>query len=405
MNTWGREAFACHPHHLYGPMAAAACGENGPGTSYPTGGANTADGWPPIAYTVIANLSRPFFLFTDDALFAVRFGVVSLWTLGMLVLVGLASRRGISKLQSLTAATAITVLPGIGYFSSFVSPYAALPILTAYAIWTYDWLLARLKNRFSLDRRTIVEGLAAAAFPAITILTVPHSISVVIAVSIGIGLTALRHLFRKGSLRPSPRSVLIGLSAALLTPLAYFVHRFYNAIRAWRTIEYPSDASPDVSDAVTSSHNSDWFAEAQARAWNFFPRAIDSALPVPDLYRFVATLLTFVVVGVVIARALRLLDSHDYGLLEIGIVIASPIGALIYYYSLSFEAPPRYGLPLALLGFSVLIVRKLPPRAIGVVVALATLLFVFAVRSDPIYIEQPCWEVGANGYLQLCESS
>ena len=405
MNTWGREAFACHPHQIYGPMAVAACGEFGPGSEYPTGGANTADGWPPLAYTAIANLSRPFFLFTDDALHAVRLGTALLWSFGMLCLFGLAKQRGVRKLQSLSAILAITALPGIGYFSSFVSPYAALPILTAYAIWTYDWLVEKLSQGNLFDPRSLMKTAAALGFPAVAILAVPHSISVVVAISIGLGLNLLRNIFPLKTLRLEPRSLLLGISALLFTPAAYATNRFYNSIRAWRSIDYPTDTVPDVTDVVATGHDSNWFAQARSRTWDFFPNAINSALPVPEFFGFAATLLTLFVIAVVAARALTLMKSNDHGFFEIGILLASPISALVYYYSLSFEAPPRYGLPLALLGFCLIIVRKLPNRAIVAIVALSATLNVVAVQSDPIYIEQPCWQVGDSGYLELCESS
>lgn len=402
MNTWGREAFACHPHHLYGSMALAACGENGPGTSYPTGGTNTAEGWPPLSYIVIANLARPFFLVVDDPLYASRGAVVVLWTLGMLALAALAVQRGMSKVQTVSWTLAVSALPGLGYFSSFVSPYSAVPILTAYAIWSFGWLVT-LAEDLKVERtwRFSAKSLAVLLFPTVSVLTIPHSISVVIAISVGISIFALQSLWRKKTKYRAAFTLITAVLSAFLSATAYFAYRVYNRFNGSRVVPYPPDTLPDTPPPAIE-HDPDWIGQAVARAWNFFPNAIGSALPVPRALAFFSALLTALVVTVVVGSALGLLRSMDRGSLAIAVLTASPIGALIFYYTLSFEPPPRYGLPLAFLGFALLLTQPLAKRATTVLLILGLALTSSALVADPIYIEQPCWEVGPDGYLQQC---
>lgn len=406
MNTWGREAFACHPHSLFGPMAVAACGENGPGTSYPTGGANTADVWPPLAYTTLANLSRPFFLFTDDPLYAVRGATVLLWVFGMGFLAKLMLQNGARKTQVFALAVTLTSLPSIGYFSSFISPYAAIPILTSYALWSYQWFLASMKREaFSLSRVHILKSIIAAIFPVVLVLSVPHTVSVIVSIAISL-LIFLAIQFKPTTKCLNCRRLfsMAALSMFLLAS-AYLTKRFYDAIRVWRQIDYPPDVLPDAGVGTEFTHDPNWFGQALARAWSFFPNAINSPLPVPSTFGFFASFFTMIAVAFVVTTALGLTASSDKGALAIGVLLASPVSALFYYYTLSFEPPPRYGLALAFLGFSLLGLKRISGRASLTLSVLSLILFYLALTGDKIYIEQPCWSVGGDGYLELCEAS
>lgn len=405
MNAWGREAFACHPHQLYGPMAQAACGENGPGNMYPTGGANTAEGWPPIAYVAIANLSRPIALFVDDPLHAARVGVVALWGLGMLCLAKLARKNGQSDAFIIGWVLAMSSLPGIAYFSSFVSPYSSIPLLAAYAIWSTLWIFQRLNDlKQPWTRADLVPATCALMFPAISVLTVPHSISIVIAISIALGLYAITNLNRKNPKESALRMVVASTTAFVLAFGANRAYRFYVSYNARRSIPYPVDTNPDVAPP-TMVHDQDWLGQGIQRAWDFFPNALHSALPVNRSFEFTSTLFIWGVVGVILAAALGLSSSRNAGFLATGVIVASPVSALVFYYSLTFEPPPRYGLPLALFGSAIVLIVPASRRATRIFLTLATILAVFAVVNEPIYIEQPCWQVGESGYLELCESS
>lgn len=402
MNTWGREAFACHPHSLYGPMSVAGCGERGPGTSYPTGGSSTAAGWPPIAYFAIASLSRPFFLFFDDPLYAVRAGVVSLWALGFVALAFLARRIGSGKLQIIGASSALSALPGLGYFSSFVSPYSAIPLLTAYCLWVgFQLLQSPEKYLHFLPRFSPGRSLAIFSYPVVAVLTIPHSVTTVIALVGGIIMLG----FTKGIYRTPRKLVFSTLSAsvasATLVALAFLAHRGFMWLVAERTVPFPPDTlqDPPLPSVV---HDSDWVGQLLFRAWNFFPNGINSALPVPRVGAFLASLLTWLVISVVVGRSAGLLESRDRGAFCLGVVVASPLGALLFYYTLTFEAPPRYGLPLAFLGFSLALFPPLVRRVTGILLLLGLLITGISLISDPIYIEQPCWKVGLSGFLEQC---
>ena len=405
MNTWGREAFSCHPHQLHGSMALAACGENGPGYMYPTGGANTAEGWPPIAYVAIANLSRPIALFVDDPLHVARGGVVALWGLGMLCLAKIARKNGQSDAFIIGWVLAMSSLPGIAYFSSFVSPYSSIPLLAAYAIWSTLWIFQRLNDlKHPWTRADLVPAICALMFPAVSVLTVPHSISIVIAVSIALGLSAVGNLDRRQPTQSVLR-ILTALSVAFtIAVFANRAYRFYGSYNARRSIPYPSDTNKDPAPAALV-HDQDWFGQGIKRSWDFFPNALHSALPVNRTFEFVSTLFVIGLVSLVVAIAIGHTSSKKAGFLAAGVIISSPISALVFYYSLTFEPPPRYGLPLAIFGAAIVLIVPARRQTNRILLTLALCLAALAVFNEPIYIEQPCWQVGDSGYLEHCQSS
>lgn len=401
MNTWGRQAFACHPHHLYGPMALSPCGVDGPGYNYPTGGASTAESWPPGAYVIIATLSAPFHLLFADPLFAVRAGVVLTWSLGT-ALIGIRALRSSRNLVSTTGwVLALSSLPATGYFSSFVSPYCILPLVCFYSLWLFD----QAENFFSQCQprsklKLAVTGLGFLMFPFALMFSIPHSISIVIAVSFAIFFSSLLHFKGKPFRQSVQRFLVFGTISFFLVFLARWAHNFYNRVNASRSIPWPVDTVPDAG-ASPLEHDPNWIYQIVVRAWNFFPMSLNDPLPNSYLIEFVVSLLTVLIVALIVGSSLGILQHNELPLAA-GILVSSPIAGLLFYYALNFEPPPRYGIALSI--FSIAICAKIRTNKISsvVILILAIALGVLALSSPQIYLEQPCWMIGDEGFLEVC---
>jgi hypothetical protein len=400
MNTWGREAFACHPHQLYGAMAQAACGENGPGTSYPTGGANTADGWPPLAYVVIANFARPFFIFVEDPLYTVRGAVVLTWSLGMVALACLAITFGIRRIQIVAWIAAVTALPAIGYFSAFVTPYSLLPLLVACLLWSFKELHRLITQREKKTRREILQSVIAVSLVVLSTLAIPHAIAVVGALALGLTFEFLKSwsATRLKSWRQLLSDALLPPFLALGALVSFSVYRRLNALRS---VPYPSDTRPDVGDPLPE-REIDLIRDMTSVAWRFFPGGLRSELPVDQALSFLSDLAIFLVVTIIVASALNLLRRNQFGSLSLGVLIASPLAGTFFFYELGFETPLRYGLPLALFAVALSVMVPLRKPALTALFVLSLLLTISALRADPIYIQSQCMEVGPSGFLVPC---
>ena len=82
MNTWARELYTCNPVPPFGGVSTIPCGGDGPDGLYPDNGRNSAAGWPPIYYFVVANLMRPLLAFGVEPVTSGRLVSASIWAAG-----------------------------------------------------------------------------------------------------------------------------------------------------------------------------------------------------------------------------------------------------------------------------------------------------------------------------------
>jgi len=360
LNDWGKTAFSCYPVSLIGITTPVPCGEIGPGASYPTGGTNTAAGWPPIYYFLTALLMAPVKLLfgVTDNLFAARYATGLIWAAGTASLSLLVRIKSKSLVLGLTFSLLATSLSLFGQSASFVSPHSAVPLLLAlglfvafrtdkqFKVLANTWDSINLRNRwFSIFK----SSWPIVLFGALLAFTVPHAFPILIAMGIYLFVGVIiffrnnpSRIFAFGALS----AIVFGSSAALF----FESNRFWAWQNAVRAVPFPDDVNPAAADVTALGSFPDLIQQVVALWWDFWPLGQSNPWLQGVAAIFIENLWVFLLAALIVTALATLGVGHWLFRVSLGLVITAPIASNAAFSTLQFAIPERYGMAIVLLG-------------------------------------------------------
>ncbi len=360
MNDWGKTAFSCYPVSVIGITTPVPCDEIGPGSSYPTGGTNTAALWPPVYYFITAFLMVPIKLFfgISDNLFAARYATGLIWAAGTAFLSLIVRVKSKSFLLGLTFALLATSLSLFGQSASYVSPHSTVPFLLALGIF----VAFRLEKQFerlsqdwsSLDPWSRLLAVVRGSWPvglfgSLLAMTVPHTFPILIALGVYVFVGVL---FRN---RQSV-SKIIGFGALTALALGAAAGLFLIAYRIWgwqstiRIVPFPDDVNPASADVTALSAYPDLIQQLIALWWDFWPLGLSNPWLQGAAAIFIENLWVFFLAALILTALATLGVGHWLFRISLGLVVTAPIASNLAFSTLQFAIPERYGLAMVLLG-------------------------------------------------------
>lgn len=389
MNTWAKEAFSCHPHSIFGPMTQVKCGDILQGYGYPTGGSNTSQAWPPVYFIIDSLLMRPFEIFTPDHLYSARFGSALLWSFGITAIANCLLSIRIAKSNIAISTLLMTALPVSAYYSSFVTPYSATPMLVAIMLWIFRKQIGPLPSQVEpLNLKTWVFFGAASI---LAMFTIPHFILGIFCFGIAAALASSRASARLQSSRNLSGLVIPFLVASAITMLSKLTFGIWPFIQSRREVPYPADVRvemgnvdpPDISYGSVEQLIRD-------RLLTFWPHGINFGYPSSGWLYILVSIWVITLGGFSVLMLLRVLGNSRFSTLGTALVIASSTMSIAYAVQLPTPPPIRYGFTAVVIGCLLLSDdRVLRPKHFGlrVVGALVIATYILSFTIAPIYNE------------------
>ncbi|MGV1003172.1 MAG: hypothetical protein ACOYEV_00085 [Candidatus Nanopelagicales bacterium] len=363
--SWSQRVFDCWPTFPFGRVTANACGVFGPLAGYPEAGTNTSAVWPPGYYITVATLMRPFMLVTDEPLIAARLASALVFVAGAVVLACVALRLSGSHILAMTVGIMCASLPGLWQLGGYLTPHAAAPLAAAGLAWWLLWVTEPGRGV-----RSSLGWSALAGFLAMIYL--PHSIGAVVAVVVAATALAWRRRADWGAARV-PFAAGLGLLAT-----AVITNKVWGMIVSARALGGPGFAQPsEPPEGVKVAVLTYWDA--------FWPRGIG-----PGQFLTVAEtqwtqLLIYIFVGLLGYWLLG--GAHlPQRALAGGIIVAAPLAATYFAYTLNYAIPLRYGASLVALSVLLLAIPRPRRSYLAFVGALTTIAYAVAVLSIGSYL-------------------
>jgi len=394
LNDWGKTAFSCYPVSIFGMTTPVPCNEIGPGSSYPTGGTNTAAVWPPVYYFLTASLMsliKLFFGITDN-LFAARYATGLIWAVGTAFLSLIVRVKSKSFVSGLTFSLLATSLSLFGQSASFVSPHSTVPLLLALGIF-FAFRLEKQFENLSQNWKTIGPWLRILSmvrgswpiilFGALLSLTVPHTFPILIALGVYVFVGVLFR-YRQSFSR------IIGFGALTASALGTAAGLFYVANRIWgwqntiRTVPFPDDVNPASADVTASATYPDLIQQLIALWWDFWPLGLSNPWLQGAAAIFIENLWVFFLGALILTALATLGVGHWLFRLSLGLVVTAPIASNLAFSTLQFVIPERYGMAIVLLGLFGLANENLTRFFRGVLLAGAIATYLISFFYSPL---------------------
>lgn len=341
LNTWSRDAFACHQVFPYGQVTQVPCGDVAAPKFYPEGGTNTAAGWPPLYYVWAALVARIAMLFGAEPLTGARLASALLWTAGSVLLVLLVRHFG-GRLAAAAAVGLLSVaIPVSSQLGAFVTPYSAQLLLSVALTWVALDLVAT--ERLTLRRLLVAAGVSLTAT-----LTVPHALVAVFVVALTV---VLAQPLRRQTLARLSTGAAIGVVGVV----GFLAWQQLVNIRSTpfgsgvnlegRTVVAPRTPLPPV-DTLLSQWAQFWPNPVSGDALGYL---------VPETY--LATIAVIMVVAGVGAAVLAPGVPWSTTALALALLVAAPVTAWAAATYFDYAVPLRYGsstigISLAILGLA-----------------------------------------------------
>jgi hypothetical protein len=376
IGSWAKDVFSCYP----GTMTLVPCGEYGAATNYPEFGLNSAQGWPPIGYAVIAFFGAPFVWMGIEPLFAIRIGTSIVWSIGVAFLGLISLRKSSSFMSALILVFLLTGLPIFGYFTSAVSPHALNPLLAALALYvSFRWIEAyRPELGFRSMWRWPLFMLAASTVGAFTI---PQSLTIFLT---AIVFVTLYLIFAKQPLTGRLAVGGLGLLTATLTALVFAGSlRMWGWVQTLRAIPTPAQAGWGGGSDAAYDNGFDLIVKRWASFW---PNGIqtgffgDDALTHGIENVWVAVLLLLTIAGFLLFSAPKWVKF-----LIGAVLITAPVMSISYDWYFAEAVPVRYGMGIVLMGVFAVSNIKMPRILTSLVLALAVVTYALGFVVEPMY--------------------
>lgn len=327
MSDWAKELYTCNPVPPFGGVSTIPCGGDGPDGLYPDNGRNSAAGWPPIYYFVVANLMRPVQALGVEPVTSGRLVSAAIWAAGAALLAVLVLSQASSKTLAVSAGVIVGLIPTTWGMSGFVTPHSTALLVGA----------ANVALLLLVWRRPVTwkwAALGGVVLGLLSTLTLPHAIVVVGMVAFA-GLTlAMRDATKRVAL--IAYSTLLGVSG-LLGYLGW--ERIQRARAVADLLNQPSSPYEGIRAAIRD----DWD--------NFWPRGLERFWPPGSTDfggffqaedRIWSTLLMYGSIALVGYWLLGGSKTVQNGL-AIAAVTVVPLFAVTFALRLDFPVPPRYG--------------------------------------------------------------
>ena len=172
MSDWAKELYTCNPVPPFGGVSTIPCGGDGPDGLYPDNGRNSAAGWPPIYYFVVANLMRPVQALGVEPVTSGRLVSAAIWAAGAALLAVLVLSQASSKTLAVSAGVIVGLIPTTWGMSGFVTPHSTALLVGA----------ANVALLLLVWRRPVTwkwAALGGVVLGLLSTLTLPHAIVVV----------------------------------------------------------------------------------------------------------------------------------------------------------------------------------------------------------------------------------
>lgn len=370
MEEWAKLAFSCYPHHLYGIMTSAPCGEIWPGNAYPTGGTNTAEGWPPVYYFLTSLLMRIPFAFNENPLISARYATSMIWTLGIVVLSSWMLRQRIGRVSILSSLIILSALPISGYYSSFVSPYSTTPLLAGVGLILHD------KFRTESNKGIVKVSIFFALYTIIASLTNPHFILgiLIIAFAILLGLN-----YESQRLKENVSKV-ISLSAYPIASMATF--KAWTIFQNNRIVPWPDDVNVSVQIFLSDAGYPNLKELIKSRLLAFWPGSFREIVTQDTIYTEIAIL---IITSVSLGLALRLFGQNVFKNIALATIIFGVLYSVFIEIYLAYPAASRYGFSVVI--FSTLLLSSADKSRFAktLIFLFAVILYVNAIIRNPIF--------------------
>jgi hypothetical protein len=333
LSRWGEDAYACHLVPPYGVVAAVPCGVDGPSSAYPERGLNTAAGWPPTYYFVVAALMRPVLWLTDaEPLTAARLVSAGIWAFGAGLLGGLAGWRSRAVGQGAAIGIVCGTAPTTYALASYVTPHAAALAVGSTALAGTLWAVRTAGPAWR-------SATVLAAVGAASTMIIPQAIAAILVLACTLVAYAALGRERIGQLSVAA-AAMVGSAG-----LAFFAWRRWVQATRLEGVSIPT-AQERYSEAARLANTDEGPVAALRDNWDVF------WLPFADAGRFHSSL-----EGVFIAlTGALLMVATGYALLQradrftrslaVGLVVGVPTAGFLSAMLLDFAVPARYGATL-----------------------------------------------------------
>lgn len=404
MNSWAKEAFSCHPHAIFGKMTEVKCGDILQGYGYPTGGSNTSEAWPPIAFLAIGQVMRVYEPYIDDPLFAARAGAALLWSLGVTVIGYSLIRRKIPDSLALFSGLLMTSLPVSANYSSFVSPYALTPLLVGAFLVITDQQVGVLRKQYKpITRKRLIAFLVMSV---LAVFTIPQFIIGIAIFAIAISIRQVKFLF------DSDRSInLVTLTAALFPLASVLLGKL--AFDAWpkiqsvRSVPYPDDVlvsmgNVDPAEIVYRSIS----GLLDDRLFAFWPDGLSMGYPGSGILSLLVSFWIVLLAGLSYLNSLGILKYGRWGPLGLALVTSSILFSILFDIQMLTPPPTRYGFAAVIIGCLLLADEKLIRQkslAIWSIGILVTATYLLSYKMPPLYTEVGKCVLGSDRLIS-CEA-
>jgi hypothetical protein len=397
LNSWAMEAFSCHLHEFYGYMTQVPCGEIGVPTQYPAGG-NTAAAWPPVYYMLVAVLMRIPLVFISDPLIAARIATAFIWSVGITWLSLQLFRKARRFSLALAFAFVTVSIPAFTQFSSFVSPHALNPLLVAGGLYVSDRFVGSLRLSQSpradsesvLHLRTLVFNkwfVLFAIFGAISALSIPHSVSVVLIFGLYLVLATWQKLFV--NIRFTNKVAVTFLELALTTLPFFAATFFWQWIHKIRTLDVPAfpAQNPEISTSDTPLSVPGVFSTIVGKFWEFWPSSLQAQWPSGDSALFIQNIWVNIILALSLGAVLFWKAKSWLSSLMLSLFLVAPVMAVLFDLAFTFPVPKRYALGIALIGLISLASSRIPDKIGKGLFLLALLTYLSSFVLDPLKVD------------------
>jgi hypothetical protein len=403
MNTWAKEAFSCHPHAIFGKMTEVKCGDVLQGYGYPTGGSNTSQTWPPIAFLAIGQAMRIYEPFIEDPLFAARAGAALLWSFGVGLIGYSLIRRQLPASLALFSGLLMTALPVSANYSSFVSPYALTPLLVGAFLLVTERQVGVLRHEH--ESMSISRAFAFLLLSIVAVFTIPHFI-------IGISIFALAICFSElRGFQVKTKSIDLRFVFSLIFPLlAVFLGKIafdlWPRIQALRVVPYPDDVrvsmgNVDPPEIIYQSISS----MIQDRFFSFWPNGLSMGYPGSGTLFLLVSFWIMLLAGISYLNSLGMLRNGRWGPLGLALVLSAISFSVAFDIQMATPPPVRYGFTVVVIGCLLLADERLirsKSLAMWSVGCLISVTYALSFNVPPLYTEAGRCEIGVDKLIE-CE--
>lgn len=361
MGSWSEQMYACHPTYPFGQVTAIPCGVDGPSIDYPEGGRNTAAGWPPMYYFMVALIMRPLLALGLEPFLAGRTSSALLWAVGCLVLAGVVIRVSGSRVLAASAGILGSTIPATWPLSSFVTPHSTAMLIGVSLLMLLIWAA-------STERPIWFVVLVAGALGAVIELTLPHAIVAIAAAC----MAAVVLAWSLGRQRGRLSSMAIALAAS---GAATYL--------SWErlVLARSSGSGPDQPAMPPEG----WVAAVRDN-WNlFWPRGLAEVQFLSGREAQFAVLISYASVALAGHWLLSSEATVQRGV-AVGVVMATPVLASFVAYRFDFVLPTRYGASVFALLLFLLALNKPSLIVRGVVLGLTAASAWLALASINSYL-------------------